>query len=77
MASSLDQKIENLAFIVDGPPQPELFDTNQDDHLVEMPARSRPMAPTAKLPGEQRPEFQDPSPNPSLVAPAKRNRKNR
>ena len=61
VASSLDQKIENLAFIVDRPPQPELFAANQHGHLVEMPPRSRPMAPTAKLPGEQRPEFQYPS----------------
>ena len=61
VASSLDQKIENLAFIVDRPPQPELFAANQDGHLVEMPTRSRPMAPTAKLPGEQRSEFQYPS----------------
>jgi hypothetical protein len=61
VASSLDQKIENLAFIVDRPPQPESLAVNQHGHLVEVPRRSRPMAPTAKLPGEQRPEFQYPS----------------
>ena len=51
VASSLHQKIENLAFIVDRAPQPELFAANQHGHLVEMPPRSRPMKPTAKLPG--------------------------
>jgi hypothetical protein len=44
VASSLDQKIENLAFIVDRPPKPELFAANQHGHLVEMSLRSRPMA---------------------------------
>ena len=57
-SSSLHQKIENLAFIVDRAPQPELLAANQHGHLVEMSPRSRPMAPRAKLPGEQRLEFQ-------------------
>jgi hypothetical protein len=57
----LHQKIKNLALIVDRAPQPELFAANQHGHLVEMSPRSRPMARTAKLPGEQRPEFQYPS----------------
>jgi hypothetical protein len=57
VAPSLHQQIENLAFIVDGSPQPELLSANDDGHLVEMPMRNRPMAPLAKLTGEQRPEF--------------------
>jgi hypothetical protein len=61
VASSLHQTIENLAFIVDRAPRPELFAANQHAHLVEMPPRSRPIAPTAKLPGDQRAEFQYPS----------------
>jgi hypothetical protein len=46
-----------IAFIIDGSPQPELLSANDGGYLIEMPLRCRPMAPTAKLTGEQRPEF--------------------
>jgi hypothetical protein len=52
VAPSLDQQIENLAFIVDGSPKPELLSANDDGHLVEMPSRRRLWASTAQFSGE-------------------------
>ena len=57
----LHQQIENLAFVVDRAPQPEPPARNRHGHLVEMPPRRWPWASMAKLSGEQRPEFQNPS----------------
>jgi hypothetical protein len=53
----------NLAFVVDRAPQPELPAANDHGHLVEVPPRRWPRASTAKFPGKQRPELQDPSPH--------------
>jgi len=44
-------------------PDPELSARNHRGHLVEMPARRWPRAPTAKFPSKQRPELRDPSPH--------------
>src|SRR5271166_6594905 len=63
VAPSLHQEIENLAFIVDRAPEPEPPARNRHGHLVEMPPRRWPWASVAKFAGEQRPEFQDPSPH--------------
>src|SRR5271166_2824518 len=63
IAPSLHQQIENLAFIVDRAPEPELPARNRNGHLVEMPSRSWPRASMAKFSGEQRPELQNPSPH--------------
>ncbi len=63
VAPSLHQEIENLAFIVDRPPEPEPPARNRHGLLVEMPARRWPRTATAKFAGEQRPEFQDPAPH--------------
>jgi hypothetical protein len=62
VAPSLHREIENFAFIVDCPPEPELPSRNPDDHFVDMPPRRWPRTPTAKFSGEQRPELQNPSP---------------
>jgi hypothetical protein len=56
----LHQQIENLAFIVDGSPQPKRPTRNHHGHLVEMPSRRRLWASTAQFSGETRPELQDP-----------------
>jgi hypothetical protein len=57
----MHKEIENLALVVDRPPEPESSAADQDSHLVEAPFRGWPMTSAAKLPGEQRPELQHPS----------------
>src|SRR5580693_4726869 len=61
VALSLHQQIENLAFVVNRAPEPELGARNHHRHLIEMPPRRWPRASAAKFSGEQRPELQDPS----------------
>jgi hypothetical protein len=63
VAPSLHKQIENLAFVVDRAPQPQLPAANHHGHLVEMPRRHWARASTAKFSGEHRPELQDPSPH--------------
>ena len=63
VAPSLHEQVENLAFVVDRAPEPELPARNRYGHLVEMPSRRWPRASTAKFSGEQRPELQNPSPH--------------
>src|SRR5271156_3191944 len=61
VAPPLHKEIENLALVVDCPPEPEPFAADQDRHLVEMPLGGWPMTSAAKFPGEQLPELQHPS----------------
>ena len=61
-ASSLDQEVEHLPFIVDSPPQPVFPVTDLDDHFVEMPACARPWTAAAKIASDQQPELQKPAP---------------
>ena len=63
VALPLHQEIENFAFIVDRAPEPKPPARNCHGHLIEMPPRRWPWALAAKFAGEQRPEFQDPSPH--------------
>jgi hypothetical protein len=51
---SLHQEIENVAFIVDRAPEPELPARNRHGHLADVPSRRWPRAST-ELSGEQRP----------------------
>jgi hypothetical protein len=60
---SLHEQVENLAFVVNRAPESELPPRNRYGHLIEMPTRCWPRASTAKFSGEQRSEFQDPSPH--------------
>ena len=62
VAPSLHKKVENLAFVVDRAPQPELPARNRHGHLIEMPLCRCPRASAAKFLGEQWPELQYPSP---------------
>ena len=62
-ASSLDQEVEHLPFIVDGPPQPVFSATDLDDHLVEMPVCAWPWTAAAKIAGDQEAELQEPAPD--------------
>ena len=61
VAPSLHKEIQNLAFVVNRAPEPELLARNRYGHLIEMPARCWPWASTPKFSGEQRPELQYPS----------------
>jgi hypothetical protein len=58
----LHEQVENLAFVVNRMPQPELAAHNRYGHLIEMPTQCWPWAPTAKFSGEQWTELQNPSP---------------
>jgi hypothetical protein len=42
VASSLHQQVENLAFVVNRAPQPELPARNRHSHLIEMPCMDAP-----------------------------------
>jgi hypothetical protein len=63
VASSLHEQVENLAFVVNRAPEPELPARNHHGHLVEMPSRRWARASAPKFSGEQRSELQDPSPH--------------
>ena len=60
---SLHKQVENLTFVVNRAPQPELPARNRYGHLIEMPTRCWPRPSTAQFSGEHRPEFQYPSPH--------------
>jgi hypothetical protein len=49
---SLHEEIENLALVVDRPPEPESFAADHDRHLVEMPLRGWLVTSAAKFLGE-------------------------
>ena len=63
IAPWLHEQVENLAFVVNRAPEPELLARNRYGHLIEMPTRCWPWASTAKFSGEQRPKLQNPSPH--------------
>jgi hypothetical protein len=63
IAPSLHEQVENLAFVVNRAPEPELPARNSYGHLIEMPTRCWPWASTAKFSSEQRPKLQNPSPH--------------
>src|SRR3984957_20888551 len=59
----LHEQVDNLAFVVNRAPQPELPPRNRHGHLIKMPLRRWPRMSTAKFSGEQWPELQYPSPH--------------
>src|SRR3954466_11282698 len=63
VATPLNQHLEDLTLMVDGTPQVHPSAGNPDDHLVEVPQRTR--APTAllQLAGDPRAKFQHPAPD--------------
>ena len=63
VAPPLHKEVENLAFVVNRAPEPELPARDHYGHLIEMPSRCWPRASAAKFSGEHRPEFQYPSPH--------------
>src|SRR5450631_2105751 len=65
-APSLDEKVKDLAFVINGSPQPEMPTCDRNHHLIEMPAQRRPRSSIAQLPDELRSELRHPASN-SLV----------
>src|SRR6202046_5407064 len=61
IAPPLHEQLENLAFVVNRAPEPELPARDRHGHLIEMPPRGWSRASTPKFSGEQRPELQYPS----------------
>jgi hypothetical protein len=57
----LHEQVENLTFVVNRAPEPELPARDRHGHLIEMPPRGWPRASTPKFSGEQGPELQNPS----------------
>jgi hypothetical protein len=63
IAPPLHEQVENLAFVVNRTPEPELPARNRHCHLIEMTSRCWPRASAAKFSGEQRSELQERSPH--------------
>ena len=57
IAPPLHEQVENLAFVVNRAPEPELPARDRHGHLIERPSRGWPQASTPKFSGEQRPEL--------------------
>jgi hypothetical protein len=55
------EQVENLAFVVNHAPEPELSARDRYGHLIEMPSRCWTWASTPKFSGEQGPKLQNPS----------------
>ena len=63
VAAALDQHVEDLALVVNGPPEVHPLASNPDYHLVEVPASARPRTVTAQSSRDHRSEFQHPTPD--------------
>ena len=61
--AGLNQEIQDFALSVHGTPEIELPPSNDDDHLVQVPAFGRSWPPTLNPPRIGPTEFQDPSSN--------------
>jgi hypothetical protein len=63
IAPSLDEKVKDLAFVVNRSPQPEMPTCDRDHNLIKMPARRRPRSSIAQFLGELRSKLRHPSSN--------------
>ena len=63
VAAALNQHVENLARIIDGPPQVDPFAGDPHHDLVDMPAVARPRATPAQPWRDGGTEFQHPAPH--------------
>jgi hypothetical protein len=59
----LDQEVEDLALLIDSPPQVHTFSGDPHDHLIQMPPITWPGAPLPQSSREERPEFEHPAPD--------------
>src|ERR1700737_2626275 len=69
VSTTLDQDLEDLAFVVDGTPQIHALARDPDDHFVEMPAIPRSRTAPPQTPRDRRSEFEHPTAN-ALVGEA-------
>src|ERR1700730_12646583 len=63
VSTTLDQDLEDLAFVVDGTPQVHVLARDPDNHFVEMPAIARPRTAPSRAPSDRRSEFEHPTAN--------------
>jgi len=63
VSTTLDQDLEDLAFVVDGTPQIHAFTRDPDDHFVEMPAIAWSRTAPPQTPSDRRSEFEYPTAN--------------
>ena len=63
VATALNQHVEDLTLVVDSPPQVHAPAGDPDNHLVEVPSRARARAALPQIAGNQRAEFQHPTPD--------------
>ncbi len=61
VAPSLNEEIQNLAFIVHSAPEPIVLPLDDDHHLIEVPMIAGLRAGTAQIGGDDRPELQEPA----------------
>src|SRR4051794_15682701 len=59
----LDQDVEDLALLIDSPPQIHAPAGDPYDHLIQMPAIARMWSPLPQPSRKERSEFQDPAPD--------------
>jgi hypothetical protein len=59
----LYEKIEDLAFVVDGTPKPMTPPSNDDDHLIEMPIVAGSWSHTTQVSSDRRTKFNEPAPH--------------
>jgi hypothetical protein len=63
VSTTLDQDLEDLAFVVDGTPQIHVPARDPDDHFVEMPTIARSGTAPPQTPSDCRSEFEHPTAN--------------
>ena len=63
VSTTLDQDLEDLAFVIDGTPQIHVLARDPDDHFVEMPAIARSRTARSQALRDRRSEFEHPTAN--------------
>ena len=63
VAAALNQQVEDLALVIDGPPEVHPLPGDPHHHLVQVPSVARPRAPLAQPSRDRRTEFQHPAPH--------------
>ena len=63
VSTTLDQDLQDLAFLVDGTPQIHVLACDADDHFVEMPAIAGSRTAPPQTPSDRRSKFEHPTAN--------------
>ena len=58
----MHEEIQNLAFIVDGTPQPMTLPSNTNDHFIEVPIVAGRWSHMAQVSSNRRAKFEEPAP---------------